>query len=325
MRDLLAPFPWYGGKRRWAQSVNAALGKVDVYVEPFAGSLAVLLQREPAPREIVCDLDGMVVNFWRAIAADPEQVAYWGDAPTYHHELTARRNWLARWAAETGDWLSQDPDHWDARAAGYWCWCVTNWIGGVSDMLLVQRDQIPYVQHYAGGQGVQVQLDKRPHVQGHEGGQGVQVQLDKRPYVSGRGAWLLPWFERLASRLRGVVVLNRAWQSSLTDTLLWQTPSCPPCDVGILLDPPYVTGNRDPALYGSEDGDNPALESWAWAVEHGEKHRIAYACHYGDFEPPPGWRMETMSMTADRTQGKADCMMFSPACLGQKDLFGGLL
>lgn len=43
--DLRAPFPWFGGKRRVAAQVWEALGAVDNYVEPFAGSLAVLLER----------------------------------------------------------------------------------------------------------------------------------------------------------------------------------------------------------------------------------------------------------------------------------------
>ena len=45
MSDLRAPFPWFGGKRKVAGEVWAALGDVDNYVEPFAGSLAVLLGR----------------------------------------------------------------------------------------------------------------------------------------------------------------------------------------------------------------------------------------------------------------------------------------
>lgn len=39
---MKAPFPWFGGKRRVADVVWAALGDVDNYVEPFAGSLACL-------------------------------------------------------------------------------------------------------------------------------------------------------------------------------------------------------------------------------------------------------------------------------------------
>ena len=42
---MKAPFPWFGGKRRVAPEIWAAFGDVDNYVEPFAGSLAVLLER----------------------------------------------------------------------------------------------------------------------------------------------------------------------------------------------------------------------------------------------------------------------------------------
>ena len=39
------PFPWFGGKADAAPAVWEALGDVDHYCEPFAGSLAVLLRR----------------------------------------------------------------------------------------------------------------------------------------------------------------------------------------------------------------------------------------------------------------------------------------
>ena len=72
---LRAPFPYYGGKARWAPLIWERLGNPTVYVEPFAGSLAVLLSRTggAGPREIVCDLDGMICNFWRAAVG-----AFWG-------------------------------------------------------------------------------------------------------------------------------------------------------------------------------------------------------------------------------------------------------
>ena len=100
MRDLLAaPFPYSGGKRRWADTIWQHLGNPVVYAEPFAGSLAVLLQRQggAGPREIVCDLDGGICNFWRAIQYAPEEVAYWADYPTIHQDLTARHAWLRQW------------------------------------------------------------------------------------------------------------------------------------------------------------------------------------------------------------------------------------
>lgn len=40
---LAAPFPWFGGKSLACADVWAAFGDVDNYVEPFAGSAAMLL------------------------------------------------------------------------------------------------------------------------------------------------------------------------------------------------------------------------------------------------------------------------------------------
>jgi hypothetical protein len=47
---LRAPFPWYGGKSRAAPLIWRAFGNVPNYVEPFAGSLAVLLARPHDPK-----------------------------------------------------------------------------------------------------------------------------------------------------------------------------------------------------------------------------------------------------------------------------------
>jgi len=55
---LKAPFPWFGGKSRVAHIVWDRFGGVANYVEPFAGSLAVLLGRpDVAGAETVNDLD----------------------------------------------------------------------------------------------------------------------------------------------------------------------------------------------------------------------------------------------------------------------------
>lgn len=46
-----APFPWFGGKSKAADTVWSLLGDVPHYVEPFFGSGAVLLGRpHPANR-----------------------------------------------------------------------------------------------------------------------------------------------------------------------------------------------------------------------------------------------------------------------------------
>lgn len=60
---MKAPFPWFGGKRRVAHLVWDRFGDVPNYVEPFAGSLAVLLERPHTPRcETVNDKDCYLAN-----------------------------------------------------------------------------------------------------------------------------------------------------------------------------------------------------------------------------------------------------------------------
>lgn len=79
---LQAPFPYFGGKRKAAETVWPAFGRVDNYVEPFAGSAAMLLAAPEGKRiETINDFDGMLANFWRSIAHDPDAVAHHADWP----------------------------------------------------------------------------------------------------------------------------------------------------------------------------------------------------------------------------------------------------
>lgn len=61
------PFAYYGGKTRLAPAIASLLPAHEHYVEPFAGSLAVLLAKEPSRMETVNDLDGDLVTFWRVL------------------------------------------------------------------------------------------------------------------------------------------------------------------------------------------------------------------------------------------------------------------
>lgn len=133
---MKAPFVWFGGKRRVAHHVWAALGDCDNYVEPFAGSLAVLLERPhdlhdgTRRAETVNDADGMIANFWRALAHDPEAVAYHCDYPVNETDLLARHLWLVNTGrSRLLEGMEADPEFYDAQVAGWWVWGINAWIG----------------------------------------------------------------------------------------------------------------------------------------------------------------------------------------------------
>jgi DNA adenine methylase len=69
------PFRYYGGKTQLAGRIAALLPEHGHYVEPFAGSLSVLLAKPRVKWETVNDLDGELVTFWRVLRDQPEELA----------------------------------------------------------------------------------------------------------------------------------------------------------------------------------------------------------------------------------------------------------
>ena len=61
-RRKLIAFGWYGGKYSHLDWLLPLLTKCHHYCEPFGGSAAVLLNREPSPIETYNDIDGEVCN-----------------------------------------------------------------------------------------------------------------------------------------------------------------------------------------------------------------------------------------------------------------------
>ena len=69
------PFGYWGGKTEHVDFILPLLPADDaVYVEPFGGSAAVMLARQPAPMEIYNDINGEVVLFYRVLREQPEEL-----------------------------------------------------------------------------------------------------------------------------------------------------------------------------------------------------------------------------------------------------------
>lgn len=69
----MPPFRYFGGKTLMAPTIAGLLPDHQHYVEPFAGSLAVLLAKQPSRQETVNDLDGDLVTFWRVLREQPDE------------------------------------------------------------------------------------------------------------------------------------------------------------------------------------------------------------------------------------------------------------
>ena len=304
---LRAPFPWFGGKSLAAKYVWAALGDVAHYVEPFAGSLAVLLSRPHEARiETVNDLDHYIVNFWRAVQHAPDEVAYWADQPVNEADLTARHIWLVNTGQERIARLLGDPDSYDAKVAGWWAWGICCWIGsgwcsgkgpwGAVDGQLVHLGN--------AGRGV-----KRQRVHLGDAGRGVN-------------AGLLEWMESLAARLRYVRVCCGDWQRVVTKGAMTHGRT-----LGIFLDPPYDQALRTSAIY-NRDSEGISAQVRRWAIAHGDdpRYRIVLAGYVGEHDMPDDWRV--IAWKARRTCGRStkqdsgnrrkERLWLSPACLAMQ-------
>lgn len=63
-----------GAKNRIASWICSFIPEHDVYLEPFAGSLAVFFNKRPARIETLNDLDGEVVNYFRVLRDKPQEL-----------------------------------------------------------------------------------------------------------------------------------------------------------------------------------------------------------------------------------------------------------
>lgn len=324
---LKAPFPWFGGKSRVATVVWERFGDVRNYVEPFAGSLAVLLGR-PQPfegAETVNDADGFVSNFWRALQAVPDEVAGFADWPVNENDLHARHAWLVARKESLRAKLEGDPDYFDAKIAGWWVWGLCCWIGaefcsGKGPWQVVEEDGVRQLVHLGdAGQGV-----KRKRVHLGNAGRGVHRKLvhlrDAGRGVNRKHDGLLEWMEALAERLRLVRVCCGDWSR-----VCGPTPTVKMGLTAVFLDPPYgAADGRDPNLYTC-DSLAVAEGCRKWAIANGDNPKLRIAlCGYDSFDMPAGWTCHawkarggygSQGNNTARENAKRERIWFSPHCL----------
>ena len=285
---LQAPFPYFGGKRKAADTVWPAFGRVDNYVEPFAGSAAMLLAAPPdaARIETINDFDGFVANFWRAIAHDPDAVAHAADWPVNEVDLMARHSWLVRHRQPITEQLCADPAWYDARSAGWWVWGACNWIGGgwcSGDGPWVHDGTRLVCKEGDAGQGICRQL---PQLGG--GGRGINRKLPDSS--TPRGEFIRAWMRELHQRLRDVRVTCGDWGRVVKDSITTYNGL-----TAVFLDPPYTKGDMDYSAGGMGQGIADDVRAWCAANGSNPQLRIVLCGHVGEHDAllAQGWHTRT--------------------------------
>jgi DNA adenine methylase len=297
LEPLTSLFPYAGGKSKVAPIIWEHLGDVRHYVEPFAGSLAVLLARPHPPRvETVNDLDGHIVNVWRALAADPAAVVHYARWPVSSLDLRARHDYLCNGRAALTTQLQADHRYYDAEMAGLWLYCRSTWAGTSGFGKKAGQEPTPLLTHTGNG-----------------------VHAIKRR------ASLLRLCTDLQVRLQDVRLLCGDWQECLTTPRLFGVGG----PVGILLDPPYTQAYRDQQLYAVPNACASAVRDWA--VAHGEdaRLRIALCGLAGKHEMPASWTayvwqargglVNTKHNGRGNGETRRETIWFSPHCLQATD------
>lgn len=320
---MKAPFPYFGGKHRAAPIVWAALGDPSGYVEPFAGSAAVLLAR---PRftgrrvETINDLDGWLVNMWRAIQQDPAAVARHCIGPVAEIDYHARLAWLQERRNDgLVSWLEGDPEAHDAKAAGWWLYVTACGIGDpwdrgpwrVIDGRLVDTRSLPHLGN--AGRGVNRKL---PHL--GDAGKGVNREL---PHLGDAGQGVLHYLTSLSERLARVRITCGSW-SRVVQPSVTRSGAGGDGSRAIFLDPPYATSGD---LYAATtDGTDVAHEVREWCKAAPGDVRIIL-CGYDDEHDELidlGWaKREGKSgggagYSTRSDNGRRERLWLSPSCIG---------
>lgn len=151
-------FGWYGGKYSHLDWLLPLLPQTTHYCEPFGGSAAVIINRHPSPVETYNDIDSEIVNFFRVLREQKEQLIeaigltpfsreefdraiYGGDDEVSDMER-ARRFYVRARQVRTG--LAQ------RASTGRWAHClltsragmagaVSRWLGAVEDLSAIAQ------------------------------------------------------------------------------------------------------------------------------------------------------------------------------------------
>lgn len=311
---LKSPYTYFGGKSKIAPIVWNALGNVKNYVEPFFGSGACLLSAPwPANRiETVNDKDGFISNFWRALQSEPEAVAEYADWPVNENDLTARHYWLIQQKESMQTKLEGDPHYYDIKAAGWWVWGISAWIGGgwcagYGPWRVINGEMV----NGNGNKGMGINR-QRPHL--GDKGMGINRKLALYDYMTA-----------LADRMRKVRVCCGDWSRVCGSSVTYKHGL-----TGVFLDPPYSVANRSNCYTVDDYFISHSVRDWA--IENGDNQlmRIVLCGYEDEHKMPDNWIIvkwsanggfDKLRKTGTNQNKHMERLWLSPHCLTEATLF----
>lgn len=282
MSDIThAPFPYNGGKAKVADVVWDRFGKTDYYIEPFAGSCAVLLN---CPYElknggVINDKNGMLINFWRSMKYCPDKVET--HIPPFDHEadLAAWHSLLHEEHNNLVGKVQSDTEYCDPEYAARWVHGMSTWnCGSWSNPRKNMR---------------------KPNVT-KKGIIGIRAKS--------RRERLGEVFQSIQNKLEYFSIVCGDWKRPFNEGVL-KRPDC----LGIFLDPPYSHEDRD-TCYGTFDDRSLSEEVEDFALTYGndDNKRIAVCGYEGEYDFPDTW--EQYSWSTQTQYGELESIWFSPHC-----------
>ena len=324
MTDLRSPYPFFGGKRRVASLVWERFGNTVNYVEPFFGSGAVLLGRPHTGKtETVNDANAFISNFWRALKAEPDVVAFHADWPVSEVDLHARHLWLVSEGVKHVERCKNEPEYYDAKIAGWWVWGACQWIGsGWCDGLNCRgavTEKLPHLMN--DGKGIHRLTHKIPILSGAHG-KGIQCGENK--------SGITQYLQGLSDRLRSVRVCCGDWSRVMGETVTWRHGV-----TAVFLDPPYSEPERTKVYAVETVGVAEKVRDWCHENGENRQLRIALCGYSGEghetleaagwslvaWKAAGGYGSQGKGDTNGRENAKRERIWFSPFCLSNS-LFG---
>lgn len=294
MSKIKAPFPFFGGKSKVAPLVWEAFGRPRNYVEPFAGSAAVLLARPDWVEgtnwtETVNDSDGLLINFWRAVKSAPDAVALHAENPLSEVDIQARHASILRRKGALLASLVADPHWFDAEMAGWWVWLMS--ACAIPRGLFTDKASLPAKGHRMTGVCTHAIRTSLPSV-----------------------------LERLTARLRFVRLRCGSWERcTQSKSMMGESDRTP---TAVFFDPPYAGTD---AQYDTQE---VALEQrvWAEALRLGALPglRVCVAGYADGRDVPADWRevpwkagggYGRKAHGVGRANAHKERLWFSPGCL----------